>query len=172
MGTCNPNPIGQEREAGTGSNVKGVGQTLRNCGGAQAKCRTSEGGSPETPPRCGDPGEGRSATHTQLCGHSSLSRSSALAKALHSRLGMPEGRYLQNQASQTGPGSVAARTPASVWAGRDWASARLTLTLSLCQAQRGQTTLPFNAPVSFSGGKGPRLPCWPSARLVPLGASG
>lgn len=77
---------------------------------------------------------------------------------------MPEGRCHQNEAGLIGPGSVAARTPASGWAELDWASARLTPTLSLCQSQRGQTTLPFSAPGSFWGGKGPRLPCWPSAR--------
>lgn len=94
------------------------------------------------------------------------SPASALPEAVHSRPGMPEGRYGQKQAGPTGPGSAAAGTPASGWAGLAGASARLTPTLSLCQALRGQTTLPFSAPGSFWGGKGTRLPCWPSARPV------
>lgn len=70
------------------------------------------------------------------------------------------------------PGSVITRTRVS---GLGRASARLTSTcpcarpLSLCQARRGQTTLPFSAPGSYGGGEGRRRPCRPSASLCPPG---
>lgn len=71
--------------------------------------------------------------------------------------GQREAGHDQNQARQTGPGSVAARTTA--WGlSRAWrARARLTPTLSLCQAQRGQT-LPLSVHGLMGEGRAPGCP--------------
>lgn len=87
---------------------------------------------------------------------------------------LPDGQ-MEGQFYSTAAQRVVARTRVSRL-GR--ASTRLTSTcpcarpLSLCQAPRGQTTLPFSAPGSYGGGEGRRLPCRPLASLCPPGAAG
>lgn len=142
----------------TGRNVEGVGQAQRNWGGAPS----SKGASPETSPwtsTCppplwrASPCLGVSAEAGVGIGGQgpSLSCRTAFQKALDSWLGREEGRVLAGiSPTRLGRGVWVPRPLASGLgrAGLGWATARLTPTLSLCQAQKGQTTLPFSAPGS------------------------
>lgn len=83
MGTCNPDQTRQKREAGTGSNVEGVGQALRIVGVQKLSARQQREVAQKRPRTVESQSRsGVSATHTQLCSLSSLSHSTALPKAL------------------------------------------------------------------------------------------
>lgn len=78
MRTCNPDQTRQKREAGTGSNVEGVGQALRIVGVQKLSARQQREVAQKRPRTVESQSRsGVSATHTQLCGLSSLGRSTA-----------------------------------------------------------------------------------------------
>lgn len=94
--------------ASAGRNVGGAGQALRSCGGAEAKSRTA-GAAAQTSPHCGEPVPCLGSLPPHL-----LSQAAARPgrRPCTAGLARPEAGHGQNQARQTGPGSVAARTMA------------------------------------------------------------